>query len=104
LTAMMSNLQSFSRCVNGAGSFPSASPRAVNMRDGQTGNAKGMRSRVCLDCAMPLRTAGENQTPECHCYAFEDIEDDQWDFGGVGPLAAFCIGLTCLLLACGYGA
>jgi hypothetical protein len=51
---------------------------------------------------MPLHTADKNQTPECHCGQFDEVEDDWWDLGNVGPMIAFFIGLTCLVIACGF--
>ena len=100
---MISNPQNLSRCMNDmlpAGSFPSYAARSVMMCDGQARGSGFRPSHVCLDCAMPLHDEHETQAPECHCARFEEVRDDWWDFGGMGPLAAFCIGLICLAIAC----
>jgi hypothetical protein len=114
LALSMSNLQIFPLGLNGpgtAGPQLMAAARTMRMceaRPRQTDSAQSARhakdlpSRVCLDCALPPRLADETRAPECDCGQFEEVEDDWWDFGSAGPVAAFCIGIVCLVLACGY--
>ena len=58
------------------------------------------RSHICLHCALPLQDQ-EGRT-ECDCLPREEVKDDWLDFGGAEVSVAFCIGILCLSLTCGW--
>jgi hypothetical protein len=66
-------------------------------RTSPEGNSTGYR--MCLDCALPLKTSGHGQSLECHCIEDEETDHDWLEVGGweiafILSLVVACITIT----------
>lgn len=57
---------------------------------------KSAGTRVCLDCALPLRADGESQPGACRCRQQEEIEEDLPAFSRVEIAVILCLVTACV--------
>ena len=55
--------------------------------------------RICLECALPLKTSEQRQAVECRCLLDEDTKDDWLDIGGWEIALILGLAIACMAVS-----
>jgi len=79
-----------------SGGRPESSSQSI--ANSQSYESNAVRYRICLECALPLKTSELRQGLACHCVQ-EEVEDEWLDIGGWEITFILSLGIACMAVS-----